>query len=51
LKKVAPKVAISFGYFLFSKNIIEPPKVTQWAENGPIWSPWMTNEIRHGWSD
>jgi hypothetical protein len=28
-QKVAPKVAIILGYFIFSKNHNEPPKVAQ----------------------
>jgi hypothetical protein len=39
-QKVAPKVAIILGYFIFSKNHNEPPKVAQLAKNYPIWSPW-----------
>ncbi len=27
------------GYFIFSKNHIESPKVAQLARNRPIWSP------------
>jgi hypothetical protein len=39
-QKVAPKVTIILGYFIFSKNHNEPPKVAQLAKNHPIWSPW-----------
>jgi hypothetical protein len=39
--KVAQKVAISLGYFMFSKSHKEPPKVTQLAKNCPIWSLWL----------
>jgi hypothetical protein len=39
-QKVAQKVAIILGYFIFSKNHNEPPKVAQMAKNCPIWSPW-----------
>jgi len=38
-QKVAQKVAIILGYFIFSKNHNEPPKVAQLAKNRPIWSP------------
>jgi hypothetical protein len=38
-QKVAQKVAIILGYFIFSKNYNEPPKVAQLAKNRPIWSP------------
>ena len=37
--KVAQKVTIILGYFIFSKNHNEPPKVAQLAKNRPIWSP------------
>ncbi len=33
------KAAISLGYFIFSKNHNEPPKVAQMVKNRPIWSP------------
>ncbi len=33
------KVAIYLGYFVFSKNHNEPPKVAQLAKNCPILSP------------
>ncbi len=36
-QKVAQNVAISLGYFIFSKNHNEPTKVVQWAKNCPIW--------------
>jgi hypothetical protein len=39
--KVAQKVAIILGYFIFSKNHNEPLKVTPLAKNRPIWSPWL----------
>jgi hypothetical protein len=48
-QKVAQKVAIILGYFIFSKNHNEPPKVAQLAKNCPIWSPWMEgikNEVK-----
>ncbi len=32
-KKVAKNVAISFGYFIFSKNHNEPTKVAQLVKN------------------
>jgi hypothetical protein len=38
-QKVAKKVAIILGYFIFSKHHNEPPKVAQLAKNHPIWSP------------
>jgi len=38
-QKVAKKVAIIFGYFILSKNHTKPPKVAQFANNRPIWSP------------
>ncbi len=40
-QKVAQKVEIPLGYFIFSKNHNEPPKVAQLAKNCPIWSPWL----------
>jgi hypothetical protein len=33
-QKVAQNVAISLGYFIFSKNHNEPPKVAQLVKNG-----------------
>ncbi len=36
--KVAQNVAISLGYFIFSKNHNEPPKVAQLVKNRKIWS-------------
>jgi hypothetical protein len=39
-QKVAQNVTISLGYFIFSKNLNEPPKVAQRVKNRPIWSPW-----------
>ncbi len=38
-QEAAKTVAISLGYFMFSKNHEEPPKVAQLAKNRPIWSP------------
>jgi hypothetical protein len=38
-QKAAQNVAIPLGYFIFSKNHNEPPKVAQLAKNCPIWSP------------
>jgi hypothetical protein len=38
-QKVAQKVVIILGYFIFSKNHNEPPKVAQLAKNCPIRSP------------
>jgi hypothetical protein len=38
-QKVAQKVTISLGYFIFSKNHNEPPKVAQLVKNHLIWSP------------
>jgi hypothetical protein len=38
-QNVEQDVAISLGYFIFSKNHNEPPKVAQLANNNPIWSP------------
>jgi hypothetical protein len=40
-QKVAQNVAISLGYFIFSKNHNEPSRVAQLAKNHPIWSPWL----------
>ncbi len=40
-QNVEQDVAISLGYFIFSKNHNEPPKVAQLANNNPIWSPWL----------
>jgi hypothetical protein len=34
-QKVAQKVAISFGYFMFSKNHKAPPKVAQLVTKMP----------------
>jgi hypothetical protein len=39
-QKVAQNVAITLGYFIFSKNHNEPPKVAQLAKSRPIWSRW-----------
>ncbi len=36
-QKVAQNVAIILGYFIFSKNHNEPPKVAQLEKNCPIW--------------
>jgi hypothetical protein len=33
-QKVAQNVTIFWGYFIFSKNHKEPPKVAQFAKNG-----------------
>jgi hypothetical protein len=38
-QKVGKNVAISLGYFIFSKNHNEPPKVAQLVKNRPIGSP------------
>ncbi len=38
-QKVAQNITISFGYFVFSKNHNEPPKVAQKAKIRQIWSP------------
>jgi hypothetical protein len=45
-QKVAQNVAISLGYFIFSKSCNEHPKVAQLAENHPIWSPWLIHLLR-----
>jgi hypothetical protein len=37
-QKVAQNVTISLGYFIFSKNHNEHPKVVQLAKNRQIWS-------------
>jgi hypothetical protein len=37
--KAAQNVAISLGYFVFTKNHVELPKVAQLVKNHPIWSP------------
>jgi hypothetical protein len=37
-QKVAQNVAISLGYFIFSKIHNEPPNVTQFMKKCPIWS-------------
>jgi hypothetical protein len=44
-QKVAQKVAIILGYFIFSKKHNELPKVAQLAKNYQIWSPcqWYTD--------
>ncbi len=39
-QKVAQKVAIVLGFFIFSKNHNEPLKPAQLAKNRPILSPW-----------
>jgi hypothetical protein len=44
-QKIAPKVAISLGYFIFSKNHKEPPKVAQLVKNHPIWSPCLRCQV------
>jgi hypothetical protein len=38
-QKVAQSFTISSGYFIFSKNHYEPPKVAQLVKDCPIWSP------------
>jgi hypothetical protein len=38
-QKVAQNVTISLGYFIFSNNHNEPPKVAQLPKNRPIWPP------------
>jgi hypothetical protein len=45
-QKVAQKVAIILGYFMFKKNQNEPLKVAQLAKICPIWSPWSTVTAR-----
>jgi hypothetical protein len=42
-QKVTQNVAISLGYFIFSKNHNEPPKVAQLSKIHPIRSPWWPN--------
>ncbi len=37
-------MAISLGYFIFSKNHQEPPKVAQLAKKISIWSPWSISQ-------
>jgi hypothetical protein len=44
-QNVAQNVTISLGYFIFSKNHNEPPKVAQLAKNHPIWSPWLPSNL------
>ena len=44
-QKVAQNVAITLGYFIFSKNHDEPPKVALWVKNSPIWSPWTLKNL------
>ncbi len=39
-QKVAQKVTIILGSFIFSNNHNDSPKVAQLAKNRPIWSPW-----------
>jgi hypothetical protein len=34
-QKVAQKIDIILGYFIFSKNLNEPPKVAQFGEKSP----------------
>jgi hypothetical protein len=41
-QKVAQDVAISLGYFIFSKNQNELPKIAQLVKNHPIWSPLLS---------
>jgi hypothetical protein len=45
IQKVAQNGASSLGYFIFSKNQDELPKVAQLAKNCPIWSHclWLHN--------
>jgi hypothetical protein len=38
-QKVAQNIAISLGYFIFSKNHKKPPIVSQFSKSDPIWSP------------
>jgi hypothetical protein len=38
-QKVAQKVAIILGYFIFKKNQNKPPNVAELVKNCPIWSP------------
>jgi hypothetical protein len=42
-QKVAQNVAISLGFFIFSENHNEPPKVAQMVKKCPIWSPCLLN--------
>ncbi len=47
--KVVQNVAISLGYFIFSKNHNVLPKAAKLAKNHPIWSPFFpTCPIWHG---
>jgi hypothetical protein len=47
-QKVAPKVAIILGYFIFSKNHTEPPKVAQLAKKLPNLVTLMLNVVMLG---
>ncbi len=38
-QKGALNITISLGYFIFSKNHNEPPKVAQLVKSCSIWSP------------
>jgi hypothetical protein len=46
-QKVAQNIVISLGYFIFSKNHNEPPKVAQLVKNCPIWSPCLYLNVVH----
>jgi hypothetical protein len=37
---ITQKVATFLGYFIFSKNHNEIPKVAQYMKSHPIWSTW-----------
>ncbi len=41
-QKWAQNIAISLGYFIFSKNQNEPPKIAQLIKDHPIWSPLLS---------
>jgi len=38
---VTQNVTNILGYFIFSNNHNDLPKVAQWDKNCPIWSPWL----------
>jgi hypothetical protein len=45
-QKVAQNVTISWGYFIFSSNDNEPPKVAKLVKICPFWSPWPLAKMK-----
>ena len=53
-QKVAQNVAISLGYFIFSKDHNEPPKVTNWSQIAQSGHPgdnlcWNFGDLNQRW--